>query len=61
MRIYVLFDRWGRMGNRMFQYAFGYLLAEKRNSSFYSGPLPNFNIPDTLTEKDTAASKPHIY
>lgn len=51
VRVYVLFDRWGRMGNRMFQYAFGYLLAEKKNTSFFSGPIPNFNIPDTLTEK----------
>ena len=39
------------MGNRMFQYAFGYLLADRRNSPFFSGPLPNFNIPDTLSEK----------
>lgn len=46
------------MGNRMFQYAFGYILAEKRNTSFYSGPLPNFNIPDTLTDKTPQPTNP---
>lgn len=49
VNVYVLFDRWGRMGNRMFQYAFGYLLAEKRNTRFFSNGLPNFNIPDTIS------------
>ena len=32
------------MGNRMFQYAFGYLLAKKKNTDLYTSGLPNFNI-----------------
>lgn len=39
------------MGNRMFQYAFGYILAEKRNTGIYSNGLPNFNIPDNINEQ----------
>ena len=43
MSVYVKFDPWGRMGNRMFQYAFGFLLAQKKKTEFYSPELPNFN------------------
>lgn len=45
MSVFVKFDPWGRMGNRMFQYAFGYLLAKQRNVPLYTEGLPNFNIP----------------
>lgn len=45
MSVIVKFDPWGRMGNRMFQYAFGYLLAKQRNVPLYTEELPNFNIP----------------
>lgn len=48
MNVFVEFDPWGRMGNRMFQYAFAYILANKRNTCLFSSGLPNFNIPDTL-------------
>ncbi len=44
MSIYVQFDSWGRMGNRMFQYAFGYILAQQKQCSLFSEGLPNFNI-----------------
>lgn len=47
MSVYVKFDPWGRMGNRMFQYAFGYLLAKQKNVPLYSDDLPNFNIIST--------------
>lgn len=45
--VFIKFDPWGRMGNRMFQYAFGYLLAKQRNVPLYTEGLPNFNIPST--------------
>lgn len=35
------------MGNRMFQYAFGYLLAKQKNVPLHTEGLPNFNIPPT--------------
>ncbi len=44
MSVYVQFDPWGRMGNRMFQYAFGYILAQRKQCSLFSEGLPNFNI-----------------
>ena len=49
MSIYVKFDDWGRMGNRMFQYAFGYILAKEKNTELFAPQLPNFNIPSTIT------------
>lgn len=49
MSVYVQFHPWGRMGNRMFQYAFGYLLAQKKGTAFYAPELPNFNKLNTLT------------
>lgn len=47
VNVYVDFDQWGRMGNRMFQYAFGYLLAQQKNVKLVTTGLPNFNIPST--------------
>ena len=45
MRVIVEFDMYSRLGNRMFQYAFGYLLAKKYNCNLYcKGDLPNFGI-----------------
>ena len=41
-RIIVQYNPWGRMGNRMFLYAFGKLLAIKKQCKFYCEPLPNF-------------------
>ena len=49
MSVYVKFDEWGRMGNRMFQYAFGYILAKQKNTDLFAPALPNFNIESTLT------------
>jgi len=40
--VFVKYDPWGRMGNRMFQYAFGRILAERKRVEFYAGPLHNF-------------------
>jgi len=45
--VLVQFDQYGRMGTRMFQYAFGSLLAKDRNAVLHSAGLPNFNIQDT--------------
>ena len=42
--VYVSYDPAGRMGNRMFQFAFGYILAKARNCQLYHESLPNFNI-----------------
>ncbi len=47
--VHVVFDPWGRMGNRMFQYAFGYLLAKQKSTSLHTDGLPNFNILSTQT------------
>lgn len=44
MSVYVEFDPWGRMGNRMFQYAFGYILARKKGVELFTSGLQNFNI-----------------
>ena len=49
--IIVQYDPWGRMGNRMFQYAFGYILAVLKNKSLYHGELPNFGIGSNLKEE----------
>lgn len=43
-KVIVEFDPWARMGNRMFQYALGYILAKNKNYEFYHDGLPNFNI-----------------
>ena len=50
MKIAVKYDPYGRMGNRMFQYAFGCVLVnwkfltERHNPEFYHPAIPNFNI-----------------
>jgi hypothetical protein len=44
MSVIVQYDPWGRMGNRMFQLAFGYLLAKQKGVKLYHDGLPNFNI-----------------
>ena len=51
MSVYVEYDPWGRMGNRMFQYAFGAILAKLKNTTLLAPALPNFNIPSTSTER----------
>lgn len=48
MSVYVKFDEWGRMGNRMFQYAFGYILAKEKRTDLLTSGLPNFNIKPTI-------------
>lgn len=42
--VYVKFDPGGRMGNRMFQLAFGFILSRLRGCNLYHEELPNFNI-----------------
>tara|TARA_R110000824_G_scaffold273600_1_gene462089 strand:+ start:42 stop:818 length:777 start_codon:yes stop_codon:yes gene_type:complete len=45
MRVIIEYDPWGRLGNRMFQYAFAYLLAKQFDCElFYNEGLPNFGI-----------------
>ena len=48
--VVVQYDPWGRMGNRMFQYAFGYILAMLKNRPLYHGDIPNFGIDSRLKE-----------
>jgi len=48
-KVIVIYDDYCRMGNRMFAYAFGKILAEAKAAEFYALPLPNF--PETLNEK----------
>lgn len=55
MSVYVQYDEWGRMGNRMFQYAFAYLLAKQRNVPLISPGLPNFNIPPNYKDSNLTA------
>jgi len=45
--VFVKFDPWGRMGNRMFQYALGSIISTHKGVPLYSPGLPNFNIPNT--------------
>ena len=44
MSVKVEFDNWGRIGNRMFQYALGYILSQEKKCEFFHSGLPNFNI-----------------
>ena len=48
MSVYIKYDEWGRMGNRMFQYAFGYILAKQKGVKLYHKGLPNFNITPSI-------------
>tara|TARA_R110002020_G_scaffold13595_5_gene48841 strand:+ start:757 stop:1533 length:777 start_codon:yes stop_codon:yes gene_type:complete len=43
--VVVQYNPSGRMGNRMFQYAFGYILSKKGNKNIIHDELPNFGIP----------------
>lgn len=54
MSVHVQFDPWGRMGNRMFQYAFGYILAKQKNTNLFAPELPNFNIQSTTVAVPTS-------
>ena len=51
-RIIVQYDQWGRMGNRMFQYAFGRILSNVKKCHFYAEPLLNF--------KNTLNTRPYV-
>ena len=43
--VYVDYDPYNRLGNRMFQYAMGYILSQKYNCPLYTKEgLPNFGI-----------------
>jgi len=45
MRVIIEYDPWSRLGNRMFQYAFAYLLSKQFDCElFYNEGLPNFGI-----------------
>jgi hypothetical protein len=48
--IFVKYDPWGRMGNRMLQYAFGAILSEIKNTDFFHDGLPNFNISPSIKQ-----------
>jgi len=48
MKVIVQYDPAGRMGNRIFQYVFGFILSKLKNCSFYHDSLPNFKIPSNL-------------
>ena len=47
MSVFVKFDPWGRMGNRMFQHALGSIISAHKRVPLYSPGLPNFSIPNT--------------
>lgn len=55
-RVIVEYDKWSRMGNRMFAYAFGRLLAEDKKCEFISEPLPNFKNAVGTSVKPTVSS-----
>jgi len=44
MSVKIEFDAWGRMGNRMFQYALGYIVAKKKGCNLFHQGIANFNI-----------------
>jgi hypothetical protein len=48
--VFVQYDDWGRMGNRLFQFAFGYCLAKDKGCKLYTPPLPNFNVTGSMNE-----------
>tara|TARA_R110001592_G_scaffold119740_1_gene323153 strand:+ start:4763 stop:5533 length:771 start_codon:yes stop_codon:yes gene_type:complete len=48
MKVIVKYDPAGRMGNRMFQYTFGYILSKLKGCNFYHDALPNFGIDSTM-------------
>lgn len=46
--VFVDYDNWSRQGNRMFQYAFGYMFADIKNTKLFTPELPSFNIKSSL-------------
>jgi len=48
MNVVVKYDPAGRMGNRMFQYSFGYILSKLKGCNFYHESIPNFGIDDNM-------------
>lgn len=48
-RVIVKYDDWARMGNRMFTYALGRIIAERKGWELIADPLPNF--PNTFNHK----------
>jgi len=44
VKIIVKYDPYGRMGNRLFQYAFGLILSKLKNAEFYHDDIPNFKV-----------------
>jgi len=60
--IFVEYDQWSRMGNRMFQYALGYILSQEKKTVLYADGIPNFDISSTrsgMTPKDPIYTKSH--
>ena len=59
MRIIIKYDPYNRLGNRMFQYAFGVLLAKKYNCELYCVEgLPNFGIPPKIPDEESLTGLP---
>ena len=50
MSVFVEYDKWGRMGNRMFCYAFAKILAKKKNTDCFHEELINFNITSNIKD-----------
>lgn len=50
MSIIINYDEWGRMGNRMFQFAFGYILSQQTGKPLFHQGIPNFNIAPNETQ-----------
>jgi hypothetical protein len=44
VKVIVKYDPYGRMGNRLFQYAFGLILSKLKNAEFYHDDIPNFKV-----------------
>ena len=59
MRVIVEYDPYNRLGNRMFQYAFGYIVAKKYNCKLFCNEgLPNFGIkPNPIKDIDPNAMR----
>jgi hypothetical protein len=56
MNVIAQYDPYARMGNRMFQYAFGYILAKKGKKEFIHDALPNFGISASMDSPSTLAT-----
>lgn len=55
MKVVLQYDNWGRMGNRMFVYALGWILANNKKCELIGTPLPNFiNTTDIHTKLFTS-------